>query len=355
MDKTDKQCLADLRVTDPRDDKNRIEQTKGGLLCDSFRWILDNAEFQQWRDNKESRLLWIKGDAGKGKTMLLIGIIDELSQQVARSLQSSNLEMLSYFLCQGTSVSLNNATAILRGMIYILSTQHPFLISHIRKKYDYAGQNLFDDVNAFYSLSQILRQMIHDSRLTTTFLVIDALDECETGLPELLNLINLITSEQASRVKWIVSSRNRDDIEQKLGVHNSHTRLSLELNAEQISNAVDVYINYKVSHLVSIQHENAAQAQVREEMSKKSNGTFLWVALVFEALRRDLFRVLNTFPKGLTPLYDRMIMQVQHLEYDYPKLCFSTLSAAAVVYRPLHMLEIRILAGLQEEFSDFRI
>jgi len=40
-------CLRDLRSTDPRDDKKRIEDTKGGLLNDSYRWILGKSEFQQ--------------------------------------------------------------------------------------------------------------------------------------------------------------------------------------------------------------------------------------------------------------------------------------------------------------------
>jgi hypothetical protein len=39
-------CLADLRFTDPRDDRARIEQTKGGLLKDSYKWILDQPDFR---------------------------------------------------------------------------------------------------------------------------------------------------------------------------------------------------------------------------------------------------------------------------------------------------------------------
>ena len=73
-------CIADLRATDPRDDKKRIEQAKGGVLKESYCWILDNPEFRRWRDCQQSRLLWIKGDPGKGKTMLLCGIIDELER-----------------------------------------------------------------------------------------------------------------------------------------------------------------------------------------------------------------------------------------------------------------------------------
>jgi hypothetical protein len=34
-------CLQDLQATDPRDDKDRIEQDKGGLFGDSYHWILE--------------------------------------------------------------------------------------------------------------------------------------------------------------------------------------------------------------------------------------------------------------------------------------------------------------------------
>jgi hypothetical protein len=88
-------------------------------------------------------------------------------------------------------------------------------------------------------------------------------------------------------------------------------------------------------------------------MRQKSDGTFLWVALVFEELQkvllqRNVVRVLNGIPKGLTPLYDRMINQIQQLE-DYDQQFCLLLATAALAHRPLHMLEIRLLAGLEEE------
>jgi hypothetical protein len=233
---------------DPRDEKIRIERTKGGLLADSFRWILDNSDFQRWREDKQSQLLWIKGDAGKGKTMLMIGIINELQQQVARSRESYVTEAFSYFLCQGTDSRLNTATAILRGIIYLLASEQPFLISHLRKKYDHAGLKLFGDSGAFYSLSDVFRQMVQDPKLTAAYLVVDALDECEVGLPQLLDLITWTVSEQCTCIKWIVSSRHRYDIEQWLGLGDSHTRLSLELNSDHVSHAVDLYMYRGSSH-----------------------------------------------------------------------------------------------------------
>ncbi|RYO76016.1 hypothetical protein DL764_010309 [Monosporascus ibericus] len=160
------QCLADLYSTDPRHDKNRIEQTKGGLLRDSYRWILTHHDFLRWRDDPDSRLLWIKGDPGKGKTMLLCGIIDELNNQNAHTEQTANTtHLLSFFFCQATDDRLNNATAILRGLIYLLVDQQRSLISHIQEKYDHVGKALFEDVNTWFALRDIFTNILQDPGL----------------------------------------------------------------------------------------------------------------------------------------------------------------------------------------------
>ncbi|KAI9640306.1 hypothetical protein NHQ30_011356 [Ciborinia camelliae] len=82
-------CRKDLRVVDPQHDMERIEKSKDTLLEDAYKWILGTKEyaaFTNWDDSRpdfsSSRLLWIKGHAGTGKTMLMIGIIRELSYRV---------------------------------------------------------------------------------------------------------------------------------------------------------------------------------------------------------------------------------------------------------------------------------
>ncbi|KAF5700443.1 heterokaryon incompatibility protein het-E-1 [Fusarium mundagurra] len=104
QDNSDKDAgfLAALRSTDPSTDRTRIQQEKGGLLEDSYSWILDHADFRRWRDDEQIRLLWIKGDPGKGKTMLLCGITQELEKLPA------DTHCLSYFFCQATDERLNN-------------------------------------------------------------------------------------------------------------------------------------------------------------------------------------------------------------------------------------------------------
>jgi len=353
MDKEDKQCLQDLRLTDPSADMRRIEESKGGLLKDSYVWILNHQDFIDWRDGDETRLLWIQGDPGKGKTMLLIGVIKELG----RHLESSRDSGMSYFFCQATDSTLNSATAVLRGLIYQLLVQQPSLISHVREDYDKAGQQLFKDAKAFFALSKILTNMLHDRSLAKVYLIVDALDECESGLVQFLDLIVPNASVPSSPVKWLVSSRHRVDIEERLRPEGGRMKLSLEINAHHhISNAVNAYIDHKVSDLVRLkQYDNKLQAQVNEQLRHKANGTFLWVALVCKELREveswHALEVLSEMPSDLGQLYSRMMSQIRQLKRTDPESCRLILSTATLAYRPLHLLELASLAGLPEEFS----
>jgi hypothetical protein len=353
MDEIDKleKCMQDLRLTDPRDDKKRIEETKGGLLEDSYSWILKTPDFQRWRDDQQSRLLWIKGDPGKGKTMLLCGIINDLKKLIAKR------ALLSYFFCQATDSRINNATAVVRGLLYLLVNQQPSLILHIRKKHDHAGKALFEDANAWVALSEIFTNILQDPSLNSTYLVIDALDECVADLPKLLDFI-VQKSFISSRVKWIVASRNNTNIERRLRLNDSGTRLSLELgeNARQVSRAVATYIDYYLSELPELQHNMPLRDSVQKKMQQKANGTFLWVSLVMKELKDvmawEILDVLEEVPMGLKDVYHRMMQQIKQLQRQYPELCRQVLSVIIATYRPLHLQELHVLSDLPTQIQD---
>jgi hypothetical protein len=83
--------------------------------------------------------------------------------------------------------------------------------------------------------------------------------------------------------------------------------------------------------------------------------SFGWGIVIGElrrVLKRDMLKVLEDMPSGLTLVYDRMMKHIQQLQRQYPRLCFLALSAATLAYQPLHLHEINIVAGLQEEVMD---
>jgi hypothetical protein len=355
MTEEDKRCIKDLCLTDPRDDKKRIEDTKGGLLEDAYHWILENTDFQQWHRAQQSRLLWIKGDPGKGKTMLLCGIVKEL-ESTAKS------DLLAYFFCQATNSRINNATAVLRGLIYLLVEKQPSLILHVRKKYDQASKTLFEDENAWVVLSDIFTNLLKDPNLKSTYLIIDALDECTVDLPKLLDFI-IQKSSVSRHVKWLVSSRNWPPIKEQLDKAESKMNLCLELNAElnaeSVSAAVSIFIRHKVRQLArEKKYDDRTQDAVLEHLLSNANDTFLWVALVCQNLKniprsipgREIRARLNSFPPGLDSLYEQMITQIH--QSGESELCMRILSSIATVYEPITLSELTSLVEMLEDMSD---
>ncbi|RYN74713.1 hypothetical protein AA0120_g12228 [Alternaria tenuissima] len=253
-DSEQQRCLRDLRVTDPREDRARIEGDKDRLLRDCYAWILDDVSFQRWRTQDESRLLWIKGDPGKGKTMMTMGVIAELSRPESlyvvvpkkRRRMDDPEPLLSFFFCQNTVPALNNAVSVLRGLIYMLVKQRDSLLRYVQEKHRIAGRQLFKGHNAVYSLQSILSNILNDASLPPTYLLIDALDECTSSLSKLLQVIIDASLRRQLRVKWLVTSRNILEIKRYLQPNSLGVKVSLKVKASYIARAVAVFVNSKV-------------------------------------------------------------------------------------------------------------
>lgn len=281
--------------------------------------------------------------------MLLCGIINELNKSAAKT------DHLSYFFFQAADSRINSATAVLRGLLYMVVNQQPSLVSHIRKKHDHAGKTLFEDVNAWVALSEIFTNILQDPILNGIYLIIDVLDKCVVDLPKLLGFI-VQRSSISSRVKWIISSRNDTNIKRRLRLDDSGTRLNLELkeNTEQVSRAVNIYIDHCLSGLAEIPHDTLVQ--VREKMQQKANGTFLWVSLIIKELKEvmawEVLQVLDEVPTDLKDVYLRMLEQIKQLPRQYPELCRQVLSTFIAAYRPLHLQELHVLSGLPTQVQN---
>lgn len=308
-------------MTNPHDDKARIEHDNGPHNQASCKWIFHHADFQKWRDSPNSQLLWIKGDAGKGKTMLLAGIINEMLPQKKQPNESDcQAAVMTYFFCQHHDQRINNATAVLRGLIYLLAVQQETLTKHLMAGYNVGISDPFEDVNAVFYLSSKLVDMLSDIK-AMVYLIVDALDECETGLEQLLGQISIIASK-CNNVRWLVSSRDNSLIKRRLELGDRTGRFQLELNAENISPAVDIYMDTKLSDLEWLKHDTALQDQVRAKIHEKAGATFLWVSLVCDELQVEdgssALRVLEDAPTQLDRMQSRS-RACASLELGYKK------------------------------------
>jgi hypothetical protein len=70
-----------------------------------------------------------------------------------------------------------------------------------------------------------------------------------------------------------------------------------------MSQAIEAYIEHKVSKILSLNSNTIQRTNVRQKLLKKADGTFLWIDLVLRsvhnALADDIVRLIEEIPEGL--------------------------------------------------------
>ncbi|KAK2593122.1 hypothetical protein QQS21_009171 [Conoideocrella luteorostrata] len=353
-DDKDSACLRDLFLVDPMQELDRLERKKDKLIDIAFSWVMGTKEFSSfsnWQKPDARRMLWAKGGPGTGKTMLLIGIVREISTNSA-----AFAPRVSYYFCQGTAdQTKNNATAILRGLLWMLLVQQPRLIQHLRSKHKYAGSSLFTDSNAFGAMSEAFENMLKDPALMPVYFVVDALDECDISVNDLIQLI-FKSLHLSDKVRWLVSSRPGLDLMEP-GVNEA----LVELDAQRLEGPVHAYITYKLSELREIPgyHEEALLVELSNEICERASNTFLWAAIAIKELQgvesKDAVATIKKLPPGLPSLYGYMMAKIEEQRGLTQTRCKNVLAAVYLAYRPLALRELSVVAGLGSPIKPLNI
>ena len=344
-----------------------IANKKDKLLETTDNWILNDLTYLKWLDERQSRVLWLHGDPGKGKTMLAIALIENFSK-TARISESASDEALIYFFCDSQDDRRKTAPLILRGLIYQILCQRPDLTIYLQNEYEKQRDQLFSSPNSLQTLWRIFRNIIENSNLRKVSIVVDALDECDLDSMDMFlvllepyitahedNVGQDLLEDASCQTKWLLTSRNDLRIKQPL---TGSLDISLEENSLHVDQAVLNFVDVKVRQLTRIKHyEETLRATVEASLRQKAEGTFLWVALACRELSKPSVLSVNTeetlsqLPSGITPLYTRIMNQVltsgDEKSTAYIKAILQAMIAA---FRPLMLPELAVAAGLPKQY-----
>lgn len=324
-------------VPDPQIQLERMKMDKGGLNMECSEWLFHSDQFQTFLDKPEQQIFWITGDAGKGKTMLLCDVIERLKSSPDKT------RRVFYYFCEArNSESELSKTAALRGLIGAIAFESDKYLDTLRKSLD-KNQNAFKGVGSGVAIAarDTLRSILSDEGLKGAIICIDGLDECGQDIVHVLELVT-----ENPDIKWVVSSRTGTlSVERKLRNYPNCERLSLEDVQTAVSGAVERFVRSKMKELA--EHWNLKPTiremkELQNELIKRADGTFLWVALAFaelKNLRRSTSapKILSCLPAGMHALYGRMLATV----LDSPEADISKyiLSLCLVAHRPLTVNE----------------
>lgn len=235
--------------------------------------------------------------------------------------------------------------------------QDQSLIRHVQTEYDKFGDRLFEGPNAFFTLRSIFLNILEDPEISTVYVLVDAIDECSTGLDKFLQLITQGTSKKSSKVKWILTSRHRPDISRCFANLHFHNSIDLEENIGIVTEAVKTFIAHK-TRILSEQrfYDSELQAHVEQVLRKKAGDTFLWVALVCRELAIaedwEAESIIDELPSGLEPLYDHMLSQIKSLRKGQSEICFEILRSMTLAFRPVYLEELQSITSLPSRLAS---
>jgi ankyrin repeat protein len=343
-----------------------IENKKDRVLHHTGEWIFSDLAFHRWLRSGGSSVLWLHGDPGKGKTMLAIALVEELSKKLNAN------HSLAFFFCDNKDDRRRSAQNILRGVLYQIFTSRPELLVYFRTEYERQKEHLLRSPNTLFALWRILQNAVSFPHMERLYIVIDALDECDLeSIDSLLSLLEPYVNSlddklqttgspprySPSEIKFIITSRNESAIKERL---NDGLHISLEDNYRHVSHAVRSFVDSKVQQLKkSKRYNDDLAADVKQTLLDKAEGTFLWAALACRELSKPSVRlamtqsVLKKLPSGIMPLYDRIVDQI--LNIDDEDMAHSTkmiLRCMAAARRPLSLRELVVVASLPADYSD---
>ncbi|KAM5378670.1 hypothetical protein ACJZ2D_004469 [Fusarium nematophilum] len=237
-------------------------------------WILEHDTFNSWLDGP-SRLLWIRGNAGSGKSVLMKHVLNHVQQERA---DCSSSVASFFFSHHGANQSV---TSLLRSLLYqllksVASSRTFEIFSRLTEIGEVLGSDRSwdDDV-----LTDSLLRLVDKSTALGDSLsfFIDALDECDDP-DRVVSLFRRLSSFGPARgIRACLSSRQ-----------SPHFTPVAEIRMEE-HNFIDIqtYLNDKLVALRTRSASTLDVRQVSEAMAEKSRGGFVWAALVASKLIHD--------------------------------------------------------------------
>ncbi|RTE83479.1 hypothetical protein BHE90_001900 [Fusarium euwallaceae] len=344
------QCRNALFISDPKIDRTTLISSKGQRAPGTCEWIRKNPHYQAWLAG-ESRLLWVSGGPGRGKTVLSLF----LNEEVEKLCQGTDDRLLFYF-CQFQNEKHNNAINVLRSLIYQIlefSIEGPEMQQALEyfdtpKKTEFA-------LSSFECLWTVLEKLSKQPGLPRIFCVIDGVDECHSSRQLVKTLYRYCKSQTRNKnsagLRLALIGRDLDKLGAFPGIKVDPD------NEENVNEDVKTFVSSRLKALARIPGFDDIRSRVEKALLEGAEGTFLWVSFVIKELSRkttcvEILDTLQALPKGLHPVFARMLGNIDSDQRQTSALIFKWVALAE---RPLTLDELAAAIAVKPGDHDLSI
>ena len=352
LNETEKKCASLLNTVDLDKHVARLDSPLDGTL----EWVFKSIQYTEWISSSSSKVLWVSGYAGSGKTTLALYVAKSLSKEHEAPM------LLVKFICDDKVAELRDGCSMLRSLIFQVVNQRKRLWRHVSKASDNGGQQIFE---RFESLWNIFMHLVQSETKLSMIVIIDAIDECEERAQAdiIRRLFALVELPKSVSVKFLITSRfNPEKVLDPPRLADPLILLSFNNESTQVARDIRLVVRDRLDRLVT---KGACRPFMRDSFEEvllsKADATFLWIKLVLPVLEKrglllesDISRTATSIPKDLESLYNSLLMDISE---DDRAVAAKLLSLIVAADRPLTADELDIMLTLSpytKSAADFK-
>lgn len=301
-----------------------LDNATRNRLPGTCEWIINNDTFLDWTapeaKSKKSRIFWLRGKAGAGKTFLFSKIVEQL--------QSTQLSPVAYFFCAHEDLKTRAGMSIIRSWVLQLAMQRPVAFNEVENSRN--GRELRGPVVS--ELWSLLKSIL--AKIGRCFLLVDGFDECmEYEAEEYAATIStrrdflkdLFQATEGSLAHILVVSRDEFDI--RSGILQDGQRIDSHIIFDHAITNDDNEMDIRSAAESMIEQNLPSKEQdfkdnLTDLLCSKSDGMFLWLHLHRDQFRpgktdHQLLQSISDLTDGLERTYTRTLEQIARLpEFD---------------------------------------
>ena len=242
---------------------NRLQELRS---VDTGIWFLKSQMFSNWKISPGS-LLWLYGIPGCGKSVLSSTIIEAIN---SHSSSESDWAVL-YFFFDFNDEKKQQTDKMVQSLTVQLSSQNISVPQSLLSLYKSCANG--ERQPAYHSLVNTLHEML--AGFNRTYIVLDALDECEKW-PFLLSLIEKLASWRDLNLHILVTSRKERDIEELIEpLTNFDTRICIQSSV--VNRDIQAYIQVRLQtgpKFKRWRERPEVLIEVEEKLMEKADGMY---------------------------------------------------------------------------------
>jgi len=223
-------------------------------------WLLKSSGFQDWV-NQKTQILFCPGIPGGGKTIITSIVVDHL----CRRFQNDAKVGIAYLYCNFRQQEEQRPEDLLLSLLKQLAQRQPSIPESVKSLYKY--HKMKETRPLFSEVSEVLHSVI--TGYQRTFIIIDALDECQVSNGYRYKFLSEIFKLQAKTgASLLATSRFIPDIEKEF-----EKRKSILLEIRARDEDVQRYLDNNMCRLPSFVLFNPGlQDEIKTEITTAVRG-----------------------------------------------------------------------------------